>query len=273
MASPRASSKLRKPRSSENLTSLSKEVLRIHLQALNLSTIGRKAVLVRRLKAATHPRKGITPRPSKTQAVTELTPVIVLQGEPHLHTMNSWNLRPFQAPEAAISGEDSEEEPVKTYFGWGLRGDNALHREFLYPCSARHYREHRAILCGSRTSKLFHLGESPFPRRRTSLQWHRALASRNSNSSGHGSSLTQEVGGQDLTRWVHWFQSLLPDSPAQPQVPELQLRLDDSSPGSHSSPLSMVRKRKPVIDTFRKWLDAYTTYKLLIVAVYLRRSM
>ena len=70
MASPRVSTKLRKPRSSENLTSLSEEVLRIHLQALNPSIIGRKAVLVRRLKAATHPRKGITSRPSKTQAVT-----------------------------------------------------------------------------------------------------------------------------------------------------------------------------------------------------------
>ena len=57
MASPRVSTKLRKPRSSENLTSLSEEVLRIHLQALNPSIIGRKAVLVRRLKA-------------KTQAVT-----------------------------------------------------------------------------------------------------------------------------------------------------------------------------------------------------------
>ena len=35
----------------------------------------------------------------------------------------------------------------------------------------------------------------------------------------------------------------------------------------------MVRKRKPVIDTFHKWLDAYTTYKLVIVAAYPRRSI
>ena len=61
------------------------------------------------------------------------------------------------------------------------------------------------------------------------------------------------------------FTLLLPDSLTQPKVPELQLRLDDLSPGSLSSPLSMLRKRKPVIDTFHKWLDAYTTYMLVIV--------
>lgn len=35
----------------------------------------------------------------------------------------------------------------------------------------------------------------------------------------------------------------------------------------------MVRKRKPVIDTFHKWLDAYSTYKLVIVAAYPRHSI
>ena len=67
------------------------------------------------------------------------------------------------------------------------------------------------------------------------------------------------------------FTLLLLDSLTQPQVPELQLRLDDLSPGSLSSPLSKVRKRKQVIDTFHTWLDAYTTYMLVIVAAYSRR--
>ena len=69
MARPRLSSKPGKSRGSENLTSLSEEVLRLRLQALNLPISGSKAVLVRQLKATTHPRKGITSRPSKTQAV------------------------------------------------------------------------------------------------------------------------------------------------------------------------------------------------------------
>ena len=57
-----------------------------------------------------------------------------------------------------------------------------------------------------------------------------------------------------------------------PQVPKIQLRLDDSTPGS-ASPLSMVCKRKPIIDNFHKWLDAYTAYVLVIVSSYPRRSL
>ena len=55
------------------------------------------------------------------------------------------------------------------------------------------------------------------------------------------------------------FACLLPDSLAQPQTPDLQWRLDQS-PSSSGSPLSMVRRKKPVVDTFQKWLDVYTTY-------------
>ena len=35
----------------------------------------------------------------------------------------------------------------------------------------------------------------------------------------------------------------------------------------------MVRKRRPAIYAFHKWLDAYTTYLLVIVAAYPRRSI
>ena len=68
------------------------------------------------------------------------------------------------------------------------------------------------------------------------------------------------------------FAWLLSDSLSRPQVPEIQLRVDDSTPGS-ASPVSMVRKRKPVIDTFQKWLDACTAYMLVLVTSYPRRSL
>ena len=60
MAPPRVSSVPHKSRASENLTSLSEEVLCLRVQALNLPITGSKAVLVHWLKATTHPRKGIT---------------------------------------------------------------------------------------------------------------------------------------------------------------------------------------------------------------------
>ena len=66
---------------------------------------------------------------------------------------------------------------------------------------------------------------------------------------------------------------LLPDNLYQSQTPELQLRLDDSALGSLSSPVTMVWKRKPVIDTFQKWLDAFTTYMLVLVTAYPRRAL
>ena len=64
------------------------------------------------------------------------------------------------------------------------------------------------------------------------------------------------------------FTLLLPDSLTQTQVPKFQLQLDNLSPGSLSSPLFMVRKRKRVIDTFHKWLNAYITYMLVSQALH-----
>ena len=46
----------------------------------------------------------------------------------------------------------------------------------------------------------------------------------------------------------------------------------DSSSGPMGSPVTMVRKKKPVIDTFLKWLDAFMTY-MLIVNAYPRQAL
>ena len=66
---------------------------------------------------------------------------------------------------------------------------------------------------------------------------------------------------------------LLPDNLYQSQAPEIQLHLDDSSLGPMGSPVTMVRKRKPVIDSFQKWLEAYMVYMLVIVTAYPRRAL
>lgn len=50
---------------------------------------------------------------------------------------------------------------------------------------------------------------------------------------------------------------LLPDNMYQSQAPEIQLHLDDSSSGPIGSPVTMARKRNPIIDSFQKWLEAY----------------
>ena len=68
------------------------------------------------------------------------------------------------------------------------------------------------------------------------------------------------------------FALLLPDSLTHPQAPTLQFRLEDLSPGSSGTPITMVRKKKPVIDSFHKWVDAFTTFMLVVVHAYLGRS-
>ena len=66
---------------------------------------------------------------------------------------------------------------------------------------------------------------------------------------------------------------LLPDNLYQSQAPEIQLHLDDSSSGPMGSPVTMVRKRKPVVDLFQKWLEAYMVYMLVIVTAYPRQAL
>ena len=65
----------------------------------------------------------------------------------------------------------------------------------------------------------------------------------------------------------------MPDTLYQSQTPGIQLRLDDSSSGPMGSPVTTVRKKKPVIDTFPKWLDAYMTYMLVLANAYPRRAL
>lgn len=66
---------------------------------------------------------------------------------------------------------------------------------------------------------------------------------------------------------------LLPESLNETQTPELQLRLDNSTLGPMGSPVTMVRKWRPTIDSFQKWLDAYLAFMLVLVAAYPRRAL
>ena len=69
------------------------------------------------------------------------------------------------------------------------------------------------------------------------------------------------------------FTLLLPNSISQSQVPDLQFRLADLSPGPLGSPITMVHKKKPTIDSFQKWIDTFTVYMVVIVSSYPQRSV
>ena len=73
---------------------------------------------------------------------------------------------------------------------------------------------------------------------------------------------TEIWGGKNTPGWVHW--SCLTLS----QTHEIQLYLDDSSSGLMGFLFTLVSKRKPVIDSFQKWLEACMVYMLVIVTAY-----
>ena len=69
------------------------------------------------------------------------------------------------------------------------------------------------------------------------------------------------------------FSLLLPETLYQRQTPALQLHYEDSPPGSLGSPLTVVKRKKPVVDSFQKWLDMSMAYMLVIVTAYPNRAV
>ena len=69
------------------------------------------------------------------------------------------------------------------------------------------------------------------------------------------------------------FSLLLPETLYQTQTPALQLRYEDSPPGYLGSPLTVVKRKKPVVDSFQKWLEAFMAYMLVIVTASPNRAV
>ena len=69
------------------------------------------------------------------------------------------------------------------------------------------------------------------------------------------------------------FSLLLPETLYQTQTPSLQLRYEESPPGSLGSPLTVVKRKKPGVDSFQKWLDVFTACMLVIVTAYPNRAV
>ena len=274
-------------RRQENLASLSAEVLRLRLQSLNLPITGSKADLVHRLKAATQrPRADNPPpagrvdkrmarkravRPVRTRTLTQ-----VVNNDALLADNNDARDNVNDDASSAVSEDDLDEPLDETSVDLNLSAPQAQPAPFMAEQLA-------TIQDTVRLSLDQALQSRPFQSIPASVQPYYSLTSPPTQSNQHqrpGAAtplglqrpLDKNLEDKILRGEYIDFTLLLPDSLTQPQAPEIQLCLDDSAPGS-SSPLTMVRKRKPIIDTFHKWLDAYTTYMLVLVAAYPRRSL
>ena len=254
-----------------DLASLSTEVLRLRLQALNLPIMGGKAALISRLNSATGTKPSrSTSNPQAGRARTKrLAP----------------KSRPVRAPLPAAPAESATEEanlddPGDDSSSIASAGDlDDIMEEFSSddspaPLQAGPFTAAqlaaiqdtvRSSLDQALQSFPWSLGHDQQPGTFSTL--HR----RSGSAVGLNRPLEQNLQDKILRGEYIDFSLLLPDSLARPQAPDIQLRVDDSLPGS--SPVTMVRKRKPVIDSFQKWLDAFTAYALVIVGSHPRRSL
>ena len=280
MARPRGTQKVTsaRQRRQENLASLSTEVLRLRLQAANLPITGSKAEMISRLKAANQKRPSQPPSSGRVQKRTA-------------RSTKATGTRPRRADPANAARvlDDASDKSSSVGSVDDFEEDEADLASFELPAPQRAPTDSQP--------GLFTDAQMAAIQDTVRLSLEQAMNSRSCPSTepfsrppppitltpspqrqgaatplGLHRPLDRNLEDKILRGEYVDFALLLPDSLSRPQVPEIQLRVDDSTPGS-ASPVSMVRKRKPVIDTFQKWLDAYTAYMLVLVASYPRRSL
>jgi len=272
----------RRPKSGERLASLTSEVLRLRLQALNLPITGSKAQLVKRLQNASQP----TQRPSavgrkpagrvqkgKGKGKTRLARPAVEQPDPVAEvTDDSSSVSSEDDFEMPLDLDPVEQSVILDGHAQAMEqqqmpftvGQLAAIQRTVQQSVAEALHNHRSQAVPD-TAQSF----NSFPSSSSGPQQRRPGAA---TPLGFQRALEKSTEEKILRGEYIEFALLLPDSLSRPQVPELQLRFDDSS-SAPSSRMTMVRKRKPIIDTFHKWLDAYTTYMLVLVTAYPRRSL
>lgn len=286
MARPRGASKptTRSARRPENLASLSSEVLRLSLQALNLPIDGSKTQLTKRLRAAIQgvqhgqsedrrPTGRVQKRKTRAPAVrsrpVERTantnkPDSDVDDHDELSSVRSLDIyedSPNIAPDVDTL-EDGLEQPSAPFTAAQLATIRETVTETVQLSLAEALSQRPSVPEPSQPFQGLGVASSSPPFRRPG----------SANPLGLHKTLDKGTEDKILRGEYIDFTSLLPDTLTRPQVPELQFRFDDSGPGSTSN-MTMVRKRKPVIDSFHKWLDAYTTYMIVLVSAYPRRSL
>ena len=273
MARPREQVSNGRPRKQNDLAPLSTEVLHLGLQALNLTITGGKATLISRLNLATGTKQ---PRStSNSQAGRARTKRLAPKSRPYRATLTA---APAESPNEQADlenpGDDSSSvasggdlDEIMEEFSSDVSPDPVQAGPFTAVQLAAIQDTVRSSLDQALQSFSWSLGHDQQPGTFNTL--HRRPGS--AAPVGLNRPLEQNLQDKILRGEYIDFSLLLPDSLARPQAPDIQLRVDDSIPGSSS--VTMVRKRKPVIDSFHKWLDAFTAYALSMVGSHPRRSL
>ena len=273
MARPR--SKPSKTTRADDLKNLSSEVLRLRLQNLNLPINGSRARLLERLRLATNSAPAATQRRSRGRLQT---------GRVHKTNSSASNKRVRPRPQPNVPTEQADAETHSSDEDGRSDVDSAVEEELLEDFEPEVLQD--AVFSPAQMSaiqetvstsvnealRVFNNQETP-ARFADDLRTPSPRTLNTATPLGLHRPLDKSLEDKILRGEYIDFCLLLPDSMYRSQAPALQLRYEDSSPGSQGSPLTLVRRKKPVIDTFQKWLDAFTAYMLVIVAVHPTRAL
>ncbi|XP_078377780.1 uncharacterized protein LOC144660935 [Oculina patagonica] len=284
MARPRQhkAKKSARPSQREDLSKLSTEVLRLRLQNLNLPITGSRSQLVKNLRTALASIAATTA--NKTSRTAEGRVTRPRSGRQRVQNTRTGKTRRVAAepavPPASTIEQLASDEEDDDFSDAGSSVEDLLSapvvptdtaEQLFTPAQLSAIQDTVSSSITAALSNQPRSGNPPLD-----------LAS-SSSRSRHSSNVATPLGiNRPLDKTLEDkilrgeyvdFALLLPDILYRPQSPDIQLRFEDSSPGAPGSPLTLVRKKKPVVDTFHKWLDTFTSYMLVIVEAYPRRSL
>ena len=274
MAHPRLQPTKKSNANQPGLTKLSSEVLRLRLQTLNLPITGSRPRLIERLRSTTTPAIAAakTPKPGRVNKKSKAAP---RQRKRTVQTRQNKPMERTASLDVDVDAHESDKEANS------LSDEDSFVDEIQFEADEQC---NEAVFTPAQLSAIQHTVSSSVQAALSSLQG-REIPSRSfaDPSSPRRSNVDTPVGlNRPIDRNLQDkilrgeyidFSLLLPDPLDRSQSPTLQLRYEDSSAGSQGTPLTLVKRKKAVIDTFHQWLDAFISYMLVIIAAYPRQSL
>ena len=274
MARPRSQPATSRP--STDLSKLSSEVLQLRLQQLNLPVTGTHARLVERLRSANGTRPLSAPTRTKRTAgrVTKRSSTSSKRPQQAARSLNR------QSDTSNLASEPQDRDHVLDHFPEEEEEESAtsdllvdfnaetiesmeLSDAVFTPAQLAAIQDTVSSTVQAAFQLLPHNDAIPPALAFSSTPSPRASPVASPNGLNHP--LDKALEDKILRGEYVDFSLLLPKTLYQSQTPALQLHYEESPPGSLGSPLTVVKCKKPVVDSFQKWLDAFMAYRLVIV--------
>ena len=280
MARPRSQPATSCP--STDLSKLSSEVLRLRLQQLNLPVTGNHARLVERLRSANGTRQLSAPTRTKRAdgRVAKRSPTSSKRSKQAARSLNR------QSASSNLPSEPQDRDEVLDHFP---EEEESATSDLLVDLNAEPMEPMElcdAVFTPAQLAAIQDTVSSTVQAVFQSLPHNDVIPPAPAFSSTPSPRVPSVVSPNGLNRPLDKtledkilrgeyvdFSLLLPETLYQTQTPALQLRYEDSPPGSLGSPLTVVKRKKPVVDSFQKWLDAFMAYMLVIVTAYPNRAV